>query len=181
MIHLCEWASDDFCGLSRGAFFIVFFIVLMALFRIDMLDSVQHFAIQPWTGFVAHLSVWLMSAFDADVVAFGKIIQSKATGFAVSIEAGCNGIEAAIVLVAGMVAFPAAWKYKVGGIVIGFVAVQSVNLLRIITLYYVGQWNARVFEFAHLYFWQALIMLDVLVVWLVWIRVVAKHHVTAPS
>jgi hypothetical protein len=27
-----------------------------------------------------------------------------------------------------------------------------------------------VFEFAHLYVWQALIMLDVLVVWLIWIR-----------
>jgi len=32
------------------------------------------------------------------------------------------------------------------------------------------------FEFAHLYLWQALIMLDVLVVWLLWIRQVARRE-----
>jgi hypothetical protein len=40
----------------------------------------------------------------------------------------------------------------------------------IISLFYLGQWRMDVFEFAHLYLWQALIMLDVLVVWLIWIR-----------
>jgi hypothetical protein len=38
-----------------------------------------------------------------------------------------------------------------------------------------GQWNYQAFEFAHLYLWQALIMLDVLVVWLLWIRAVARE------
>jgi hypothetical protein len=33
----------------------------------------------------------------------------------------------------------------------------------------------KVFEFAHLYLWQALIMLDVLVVWLLWVRYLAGH------
>jgi hypothetical protein len=37
-----------------------------------------------------------------------------------------------------------------------------------------------VFEFAHLYMWQALIMLDVLVVWLLWMRVVAKRDKPTP-
>ena len=44
----------------------------------------------------------------------------------------------------------------------------------IITLFYLAGWNAQVFEFAHLYLWQALIMLDVLVVWLLWMRWVAR-------
>ena len=55
------------------------------------------------------------------------------------------------------------------------VAVQAANLLRVISLYYLGQWNMEAFEFAHLYLWQALIMLDVLVVWLLWIRAVARQ------
>jgi len=93
----------------------------------------------------------------------------------VSIEAGCNGVEAAIILIAGMLAFPSSLKLKLAGIVIGIVAVQGVNLLRIISLFYLGQWNYQAFEFAHLYLWQALIMLDVLVVWLLWIRAVARE------
>jgi hypothetical protein len=31
-----------------------------------------------------------------------------------------------------------------------------------------------VFEWAHLYVWQALIMLDVLVVWLLWVRTLPR-------
>jgi len=53
--------------------------------------------------------------------------------------------------------------------------VQAVNLLRIVSLFFLGQWNFQVFEFAHLYMWQALIMLDVLIVWLLWMRYVAKR------
>ena len=59
----------------------------------------------------------------------------------------------------------------------GIAAVQAANVLRVVSLYYLGQWNLAVFEFAHLYLWQALIMLDVLVVWLLWIRVVARRSV----
>jgi exosortase H (IPTLxxWG-CTERM-specific) len=98
----------------------------------------------------------------------------------VSIEAGCNGVEATIVLVAAMLAFPSSWAMKFWGIALGFLAVQGVNLLRIVSLFFIGQWNFKVFEFAHLYMWQALIMLDVLVVWLLWMRVVAKRDKPTP-
>ena len=33
------------------------------------------------------------------------------------------------------------------------------------------------FEWAHLYVWQALIMLDVLIVWLVWVRTLPSDRV----
>ncbi len=46
--------------------------------------------------------------------------------------------------------------------------------MRVISLFYLGQWNMKVFEWAHLYVWQALIMLDVLVVWLVWVRMLPQ-------
>ena len=47
-----------------------------------------------------------------------------------------------------------------------------------ISLFYLGQWNLDVFEWAHLYVWQALIMLDVLIVWLVWVRTLPVDRVT---
>lgn len=156
-------------------FFFIFIAVLAVLFRIDMLDDVQRIAIQPWTGLLANASAALMGLFDSDVAHHGRILMSKTTGFAVSIEAGCNGVEAAIILIAGMIAFPSKWKHRLVGIAIGIAAVQGVNLLRIISLFYLGKWNMTVFEFAHLYLWQALIMLDVLVVWMLWIRWIARQ------
>ena len=55
-------------------------------------------------------------------------------GFAVSIEAGCNGVEAAIVLIAGIVAFPASLSHKALAILAGFFFVQALNIVRIISL-----------------------------------------------
>ena len=54
--------------------------------------------------------------------------------------------------------------------VIGFFAIQLLNLVRIISLFYLGQWNQTAFDWFHLYLWQALIILDALVVWLIWLR-----------
>ena len=51
---------------------------------------------------------------------------------------------------------------------------QVLNIVRVISLFYLGQWDFAVFEWAHLYVWQALIMLDVLVVWLIWVRRVPR-------
>ena len=53
---------------------------------------------------------------------------------------------------------------------------QGLNIVRVISLFYLGQWNFEVFEWAHLYVWQALIMLDVLVVWLVWVRMLPRDR-----
>jgi exosortase/archaeosortase family protein len=44
------------------------------------------------------------------------------------------------------------------------------NLVRIISLYYLQRWNSVWFEWFHLYLWQALIILDALVFWLIWLR-----------
>ncbi len=111
-----------------------------------------------------------MQFFDGEVRAQGKVIWDQASGFAVSIEAGCNGVEAGIILLAAILAFPASWTHKLLGIAVGMLTVQFLNIIRIISLFYLGQWSPKVFEWAHLYVWQAVIMLDVLVVFLLWLR-----------
>lgn len=151
-------------------FFILFVVILVALFAAELTQPVQSAVVLPWTEALARISAGLITLFDSNVAAFGKILQSTTNGFAVSIEPGCNGIEAAVVLIAAMLAFPAPWKHRVIGILAGLSAVQVLNIVRVISLFYLGQWNMTVFEWAHLYLWQALIMLDVLIVWLVWIR-----------
>lgn len=151
-------------------FFIIFIIILVSLFTAELTEPVQNAIVVPWTKVLTQLSAAIITLFDSNVLSFGKIIQNTTNGFAVSIEAGCNGIEAAIVLIAAMLAFPAPWKHRIVGILVGLFAVQSLNIVRVISLFYLGQWNMDAFNWAHLYLWQALIMLDVLIVWLVWIR-----------
>jgi len=162
-------------------FFVLFIVLLAVLFGLELTPWAQTFVVVPWTNALAGISTWIVTLFDADVVASGKVIRSVSNGFAVSIEAGCNGVEATLVLLAAILAYPAPWRYKILGFVIGVVAVQGLNVVRVISLFYLGQWSFQVFEWAHLYVWQVLIMLDVLVVWLVWVRRVPATLVDLPG
>ena len=161
-------------------FFVLFVVLLTLLFGAELTPWAQRFFVEPWTTALAHVSAALVTWFDPAVASTGKVLRSTSNGFAVSIEAGCNGVEATIVLVAAMLAFPAPLKHRIAGIAAGIVAVQGLNIIRVISLFYLGQWNRDVFEWAHLYVWQALIMLDVLVVWLIWVRTLPRVDAAEP-
>jgi len=155
-------------------FFIIFLGVQGVLFVLQLWRPVREAVILPFTAGVAKASAWIVHLFDPGVVSSGVILRHVPNNFAVSIEAGCNGVEAMIILAAAIIAFPSSWKHKLIGLGLGFVAIQSLNLVRIISLFYIGQWNYAVFQWTHLYLWQALIMLDALVFWLVWVRLLPK-------
>ena len=155
-------------------FVLIFLAVLVALFTLELTHPVQNALVLPWTGYLARVSAVLLGLFDSTVMAYGKVLQNATTGQGVSIEAGCNGIEACLILFAAVLAYPASWLMRLVGVVLGFVAIQAVNILRLISLFYLVSYSRPLFEFAHLYLWQALIMLDVLVVWLLWVRQVAR-------
>jgi exosortase H (IPTLxxWG-CTERM-specific) len=162
-------------------FFVLFVAMLAVLFGLELTPVAQRYFVVPWTDSLAAASARLVTIFDPAVTVSGNVIQSGTSGFAVSIEAGCNGVEATLVLVAAILAFPAPWRRKLAGLAIGILAVQGLNVIRVISLFYLGQWSYRVFEWAHLYVWQALIMLDVLIVWLVWVRLLpASDTPTGP-
>ena len=90
--------------------------------------------------------------FDDTVIAQGRTARRHSRFCGIN-RGGCNGVEAAIVLIAGIVAFPASLKNKVIAILAGFLFVQALNIVRIISLFYLGQWNYTVFEWFHLYLW----------------------------
>ncbi len=157
-------------------FLLIFCGVLGSLFAIEMLNPVQQAVIQPFTVLLAKISTAVIVPFDDTVIAQGRILRDATTGFAVSIEAGCNGVEAAIVLIAGIMAFPASAQHRVIAILAGFMFVQALNIVRIISLFYLGQWSYTVFEWFHLYLWPVLIMLDVLVVFAIYLQWLGGRH-----
>ena len=127
-------------------FGILFVLILAALFAAELTPPVQSAVVLPWTEALVRISVGLITLFDSHVAAYGKILHSTTNGFGVSIEAGCNGIEAAIILIAAMLAFPAPWKHRAIGILAGLLAVQAMNTVRVISLFYLGQWSFQAYE-----------------------------------
>ena len=162
--------------------FLIVFVLLLALaVGLELTPWAQAFVVVPWTDTVARVSGALMRTFDASITTSGNVIGSSISPFAVAIEAGCNGVEASLVLIAAMLAFPAPWQHRLAGIAIGVATVQVLNVVRVVTLFYLGQWNEHVFEWAHLYVWQALIMLDVLIVWVIWVKMAPAGAASASS
>ncbi|AVP56220.1 exosortase H [Pulveribacter suum] len=157
-------------------FFLLFLLLQLSLFGLNMLNWVQQHVVLPWTALLARICAALVMWFDSTAAAQGKVLWNTVTGFGVSIEPGCNGIEACIVLFAAVMAFPSTWRHKLVGLAAGFAAVQALNVVRVISLFYLGQWSKDVFDFAHEFLWQGLIMLDVLIVWLLWVRAGAKNQ-----
>ena len=98
-------------------FFVLFLVLLAVLFGLELTPPVQAWFVEPWTNTLARLSAGLVTLFDPDVVSTGKVLRSTSNAFAVSIEAGCNGVEATLVLLAAMLAFPASWQRKALGLV----------------------------------------------------------------
>ncbi len=153
-----------------GKRLLLFVTLLVVLFAAELTAPVQAGFIMPFTAILADISAWIVQSFDSTVKAEGIILRNAVTGAAVAIQPGCNGVEAMIVLTAAILAFPAPWLHKLVGLLVGFLAIQALNLVRIISLFYLLQWNQVWFEWAHLYLWQVLIILDAMIVFILWLR-----------
>lgn len=162
-------------------FFLLFVTLLAGLFALRITNVAREWVTLPFTSLLADVSGFLIKLFDSNVATDGIVIRSLENGFAVAIAPGCDGIEAVIILVAAVVAFPSPWKMKLAGIVVGFFAIQALNLVRIISLFYMGQWSQAAFDWFHLYLWQALIVLDALAVWLIWLRYLPRREGMRPA
>ena len=87
-----------------------------------------------------------------------------------------NAINVTILLWSAVLAFPAPWKMKAFGLAVGTVVVQALNIVRFISLFYLGQYSMAWFDFAHAYLWESLLVLDTMVVFWLWVNRVAQHR-----
>lgn len=149
---------------------LLYLFLLAVFFVVETLPWAQAFTVGVWTQFLADFSGGLMQGFDDQVVVQGAEIRNRQTGYAVAIKSGCNGVEAAMILAAAILAYQAPWLPKLIGMIVGVAAIQVLNILRIISLYYLGQWSEKALNIAHLYVWPGLIILDALIIFLIWIH-----------
>jgi len=154
-------------------FLLLFPICLLAGFGLLEIRPVAD-GIAAFTGSLVTLSGGLIHVFGGKVIVAGAILRSPTDGFGVKVENGCNAVNVTILLWAAMLTYPAPWVDRLKGLAAGSLALHGVNLLRIITLYYLGQYNKDWFDFAHYYLWECLIVLDTLVIFWFWASLVRR-------
>jgi exosortase H (IPTLxxWG-CTERM-specific) len=152
-------------------FLILFLSILGAGFTIVALQPVNHALVDPYTAAIARMSGFILGLLGEEAVVSGCVVSSPR--FAVTIYNGCNGLISTLVLVSGILAFPARWSAKIIGVVGGLLAIQLINLVRIVSLFYIGVFFPEYFNDAHVFVWQSLVILAGITLWIVWARFVA--------
>lgn len=104
------------------------------------------------------------------------ILRDPASGFAVEMKDGCNAVTVTLLLVAAVLAFPAPWRLRCYGLLAGGVIIQVLNIVRFISLFYLGQYSRTWFDFAHGYLWESLLVLDTMVVFWIWVNRVSHSQ-----
>ena len=147
-------------------FLILFPVFLIFGFGVLQTTSVTT-ALDVFTQWLAGLSGIVIHVFGGRTIVHGATLESP-TGVSITVKNGCNAINVMILLWSAILPYPATRRQKLNGLVVGSVVLHAVNILRIISLYYLVQYNRAWFEFAHLYLWESLIVLDTLVIFWLW-------------
>lgn len=151
---------------ASNIFLIKFAAVIVVSFVIITLAPVNENVIVPFTEHLASWSGHVLRLLGQNVAVAGTTIYSS--GFAVDIRNGCNGVEAILILVSAILAFPSSLQSRLLGILVGSVVLEMLNVIRIVSLYLLGFYNRELFDLFHSAVWQVLIILASVGIFVVW-------------
>lgn len=121
-----------------------------------------------FTGY-AQISSWLLNIFGEETIANGAGITSAF--FSLTIKEGCDAITPMILYSMAILAFPISLRLKWPGILVGLVSLFILNLIRIISLYFIGKhFSYDIFDIMHVDIWQILFLIITVFIWLLWLR-----------
>jgi exosortase H (IPTLxxWG-CTERM-specific) len=109
----------------------------------------------------------------------GAILRDPSSGFSIEMKDGCNAANVTVFLWSAMLAFPSSWKTKVWGFLAGGIVIHAINIVRFISLFYLGLYSRYWFDFAHAYLWETLLVLDTVVVFSLWVNRVSQSAAVA--
>lgn len=127
-------------------------------------------------GFMAvtgQICGYILSLFTSDIFVNGRFVTFD--GFAVEVIEECTGLLEMLIFTAALLAYPARWKSKLIGFVTGIPALYIFNIIRIVFLAIVGAHFNSMYDFMHIYFWQATLILMITMVWVLWILLVVNR------
>lgn len=120
-----------------------------------------------YLGLNARLSSVVLNWMGQHTEASGILV--KSSQFTLAVRRGCDAVEPSWLFCAVVLAFPAPFFRKIVGITIGTLFMQALNLLRIISLFFVGIHRPAWFNTVHLEIWPPVFIMLAIVLWIAWI------------
>jgi exosortase H (IPTLxxWG-CTERM-specific) len=124
--------------------------------------------IQTISELTAESSAFTLNLFGADVRTAGTIVASDR--FAYNIVAECTAVGPLVLYIGAVLVFPAALRAKLIGSALGLFFIGGLNIVRLVSLFYIGSYAPEQLDLFHLLIWQGVMILSVVMLWLYWVR-----------
>jgi exosortase H (IPTLxxWG-CTERM-specific) len=151
---------------------------LAVLYLLVVIPPSNTHVVIPFTERIVTVSAGLLRALGEPAVTAGTVITSG--NFAVDVKNGCNGLEAAVILASAVLAFPATLRQRLAGLAAGFAVIQVLNLVRVVSLFWLGVHRPAVFELFHNAVWQTALILVAVSLFVFWSRRFARVPARRP-
>jgi exosortase/archaeosortase family protein len=149
----------------------LFFLFLLGFSVLSVATTLQN-QLGRLEDAIALLATAMATAAGSEaVIVDGNFISVR--GMMLHINHECTGVFVLFVLVSFIFAYPATWRAKVAGVLVGVTALSFINVVRIATLVRLVEFYPAAFDYFHEYVWQgAFLMLVTLysITWVEWAR-----------
>lgn len=115
---------------------------------------------------LAVISSVVLNLFGQNTTVLGTTVQSNV--FGISVVTACTGIFITGLFLIAVVALPTRWMAKLIGVGIGIGGIFLVNIVRLVSLYFIGVHWPRFLDQAHQLIWQSLLIVIAVALWLFW-------------
>ena len=160
-----EWQSW-YSGKSPVLKFVLQFGLLVVLLYVLLAIPFCDRLLQSYLVATAWLSNVILNAMGQDTQVSEVTIRSSQ--FAIVIHRGCDAVEPTWLLCAAVSCFPVPLMRKVVGMLGGIVLLQLLNLVRIVTLYWIGIHCPAFFNSAHMEIWPTAFIIVAIMLFTVW-------------
>lgn len=121
---------------------------------------------------LARITSYLLTIFGEKIVILRTVVQSPS--FAMDIAYGCDALEPITLFSVVVLCFPAQFKAKITGVLSGILFLFTLNIFRLLTLYYAGTYSYELFELFHIEIWQPVFIICALVLFLFYVGIIRK-------
>lgn len=150
--------------------FVVMMIIGMVLFYVFYKSAFyQNYLNEPIVTAQANITSFFLNIFGANTVSNGTVISSATTDSSINIKGGCDGLEATALLLCAVSVFPIDFKYKIPGLLFGFLGLFALNIFRLFGLFYAKTYASQsTFDLLHEQGGFVIFTALSIVIWMIW-------------
>jgi len=122
----------------------------------------------------ARITRGILNLFGHPTEVVGSSVQSS--GFGITVVTACTGLFTTTLFLLAVTVFPTTWAAKLVGALIGVGGIFVLNVIRLVSLYYIGLHWPTILDTVHQLVWQSLLIVFAVSLWLLWAAWIAPRR-----